>query len=235
VSFIHGVMNTDNMTSSGETIDYGLCAFMDAVDPGTVLSSIDHGGRCAYGNQPAMAGWNLARFAETLVPLLGAHQDTPVAAATELVGSFPGPTKRTGAWECASSSSWWAEPRPDPSSMTCSCCSATSASTSPARCALRREGYLARSSIAGCDHYDRWLRRWQVPLARQARTRSPTTLTPATRVEETLAVAACGGDLVAFSDLLHIVRDPFYARPDHDRYAAPASNMFGPNQAVCGT
>ena len=69
VGFIHGVMNTDNMTISGETIDYGPCAFMDAYDPATVFSSIDHGGRYAYGNQPQIAQWNLARLAETLLPL----------------------------------------------------------------------------------------------------------------------------------------------------------------------
>ena len=70
VGFIHGVMNTDNMAISGETIDYGPCAFMDAYDPATVFSSIDIQGRYAYGNQPYIAGWNLARFAETLLPLL---------------------------------------------------------------------------------------------------------------------------------------------------------------------
>ena len=70
VGFIHGVMNTDNMTISGETIDYGPCAFMDAYDPATVFSSIDHGGRYAYGNQPAIAQWNLARLAEALLPLI---------------------------------------------------------------------------------------------------------------------------------------------------------------------
>ena len=70
VGFIHGVMNTDNMTLSGETIDYGPCAFMDAYDPRTVFSSIDHMGRYAYANQPAIAQWNLARLAETILPLL---------------------------------------------------------------------------------------------------------------------------------------------------------------------
>ena len=73
VGFIHGVMNTDNMTISGETIDYGPCAFMDTYDPATVFSSIDIQGRYSYGNQPNIVGWNLARFAETLIPLL--HED----------------------------------------------------------------------------------------------------------------------------------------------------------------
>ena len=72
VGFIHGVMNTDNMTISGETIDFGPCAFMDAYDPATVFSSIDHDGRYAYANQPAIGQWNLARLAETLLPLIDA-------------------------------------------------------------------------------------------------------------------------------------------------------------------
>ena len=88
VGFIHGVMNTDNMTISGETIDYGPCAFMDAFDPATVFSSIDHGGRYAYGNQPQIAQWNLARFGETLLPLFDVDMDAAVATATDVLQSF---------------------------------------------------------------------------------------------------------------------------------------------------
>jgi len=94
VGFIHGVMNTDNMAISGETIDYGPCAFMNAYDPDTVFSSIDHAGRYAYGNQPAMAQWNLARFAETLLPLMDADQEQAVAMANELLGQFPAQFER---------------------------------------------------------------------------------------------------------------------------------------------
>ena len=89
VGFIHGVMNTDNMAVSGETIDYGPCAFMNAYRPDTVFSSIDHGGRYAYGNQAAIAQWNLARFAEALLPLLGAEPEKAVALASEALGEFP--------------------------------------------------------------------------------------------------------------------------------------------------
>lgn len=89
IGFVHGVMNTDNMTISGETIDYGPCAFMEAYNPNTVFSSIDHWGRYAYGNQPAIAGWNLARFAETLLPLLTDSVDEGVALAQEAFGVFP--------------------------------------------------------------------------------------------------------------------------------------------------
>ena len=88
VGFIHGVMNTDNMAISGETIDYGPCAFMEAFDPATVFSSIDHGGRYAYGNQPLVAQWNLARLAETLLPLIDEDNERAVAAATEVLQSF---------------------------------------------------------------------------------------------------------------------------------------------------
>src|ERR1700692_4902131 len=89
VGFIHGVMNTDNMTISGETIDFGPCAFMDAFDPATVFSSIDHGGRYAYGNQPRIAQWNLARLAETLLPLLAEDKD---AAGKEARAAIDGLT-----------------------------------------------------------------------------------------------------------------------------------------------
>ncbi|MEO5959393.1 MAG: protein adenylyltransferase SelO family protein, partial [Opitutaceae bacterium] len=88
VGFVHGVMNTDNMAVSGETIDYGPCAFMDAYDPATVFSSIDARGRYAYGNQPAIAQWNLARFAETLLPLLEPVEARAIAVATEALDGF---------------------------------------------------------------------------------------------------------------------------------------------------
>src|ERR1700733_1269967 len=88
VGFIHGVMNTDNMAVSGETIDFGPCAFMDAYDPGAVFSSIDRQGRYAYGNQPHAAVWNLARFAETLLPIIDASMERAVEAASEVLGGF---------------------------------------------------------------------------------------------------------------------------------------------------
>ncbi len=89
VGFIHGVMNTDNMTISGETIDYGPCAFMDVYNPGTVFSSIDHAGRYAYANQPVIAGWNIARLAETLIPLIDDDVQVAVQKAEGTVNDFP--------------------------------------------------------------------------------------------------------------------------------------------------
>ena len=89
VGFIHGVMNTDNMALSGETIDYGPCAFMNAYRPDTVFSSIDRAGRYSYGNQPTIAQWNLARFAETLLPLLDPDREKAIAIASEVLGEYP--------------------------------------------------------------------------------------------------------------------------------------------------
>ncbi|MDT8899862.1 protein adenylyltransferase SelO [Anaeroselena agilis] len=89
VGFVHGVMNTDNMTLSGETIDYGPCAFMDTYDPATVFSSIDVNGRYAYGNQPHIAGWNLARFAETLLPLLHPEEALAIKLAQDALSTYP--------------------------------------------------------------------------------------------------------------------------------------------------
>jgi len=89
LGFVHGVMNTDNMTLSGETIDYGPCAFMEAYDPATVFSSIDHGGRYAWGNQPGIARWNLTRLAEALLPLIHPDEGQAVALATDVLQTFP--------------------------------------------------------------------------------------------------------------------------------------------------
>ena len=88
VGFIHGVMNTDNMAISGETIDYGPCAFMDYYDPKTVFSSIDKFGRYAFSNQPAIAKWNLARFAECLIPLIDENEEQAIKTATKIIDNF---------------------------------------------------------------------------------------------------------------------------------------------------
>ncbi len=99
VGFIHGVLNTDNVTISGEAIDFGPCAFMDAYDPATVFSSIDHGGRYAYGNQPAITTWNLARLAEAMLSLFDDDTDTAVELATGVLQSFP--ERFQSAWSAA--------------------------------------------------------------------------------------------------------------------------------------
>jgi uncharacterized protein YdiU (UPF0061 family) len=250
VGFIHGVMNTDNMAISGETIDYGPCAFMDAFDPGTVFSSIDHGGRYAYGNQPAIAGWNLTRFAETLLPLLDEDQDTAVGLATELVGSFPG--SHDAHWKagmCAKLGLTGADPEADTlvddllTLLRDQRVDFTGALRALST-AVRGTGHGPRSRFNDPAAYDRWAERWQAARAHEAQdaiavadamdARNPIYVPRNHLVEEALA-AASGGDLVAFSDLLHIVSDPFVARPNHERYAEPAPDTFGRHQTFCGT
>ena len=238
------------MAISGETIDYGPCAFMDAFDPDTVFSSIDHGGRYAYGNQPAIAGWNLTRFAETLLPLLDDDQDTAVGLATELIGSFPG--RYDAHWRagmCAKLGLTGTDPEADAlvddlltllrDQRVDFTCALRALST-----AVRGTGHGPRSRFDDPAAYDRWAGRWQAALAREAQdatavadamdARNPIYIPRNHLVEEALA-AASGGDLVPFSDLLHIVSDPFVARPDHERYAEPAPDTFGPYQTFCGT
>jgi len=112
VGFIHGVMNTDNMSISGETIDYGPCAFMDHYDPATVFSSIDYRGRYCYANQPKIAQWNLARLAETLLPLIDSDNDARSHALSRSSIDSPNNMNTTGSWVCGRSSDWFAKRQP---------------------------------------------------------------------------------------------------------------------------
>jgi uncharacterized protein YdiU (UPF0061 family) len=250
VGFIHGVMNTDNMAISGETIDYGPCAFMDAFDPATVFSSIDHGGRYAYGNQPAIAGWNLTRFVETLLSLLDEDQDSAVGTATELVGSFAG--RYDAHWRAGMGAKLGlAGADPEAHTLVDDLLTLLRDQRVDFTCAVRAlatvvrgTGHGPRSRFEDPAAYDRWAGRWQAALAREAQdaiavadamdARNPIYIPRNHLVEEAIA-AACDGDLVPFSDLLHIVSDPFIARPGQERYAEPARDASGPYQTFCGT
>jgi serine/tyrosine/threonine adenylyltransferase len=256
VGFIHGVMNTDNMTISGETIDYGPCAFMDAFDPATVFSSIDHGGRYAYGNQPQIAQWNLARLAETLLPLFDVEPGTAVAAATEVLRSFTdryrgywgeGMRAKLGLGEAASG-----DERDDGELIDdlltllhtqkvdfTSCFRALSSS-------MLGEAAPARSLFVEVSAFDAWAVRWRARLSCQ--TRDPRAIAIAEamdrvnpvyiprnhKVEEALT-AANDGDLAPFRRLLGVLGQPFDERPGLESYAAPAPASFGPYRTFCGT
>jgi uncharacterized protein YdiU (UPF0061 family) len=250
VGFIHGVMNTDNMTISGETIDYGPCAFMDAFDPAAVFSSIDHGGRYAFGNQPHIAQWNLARLAETLLPLLHADTDAAVAAATEVLESFPG--RHDVYWRDGMRAKLGMADRQEEDDALIdgllalmhthrvdftSCFRALSSS-------VVDEGALARSLFGESAAFDAWLERWQARLSSEAQ--NPHTIAEAMdrvnpvyiarnhQVEEVLA-AATAGDLRPFRLLVDVLARPFDERPGLEAYAAPAPPSFGPYVTFCGT
>jgi uncharacterized protein YdiU (UPF0061 family) len=250
VGFIHGVMNTDNMTISGETIDYGPCAFMEAFDPATVFSSIDHGGRYAYGNQPPVAQWNLARLAETLLPLFDAEPDTALAAADAVLQSFP--ERYHGHWRQGMRAKLgMAGAQGGDGTLIDDLLALLQAQsvdfTSFFRAlssSVRGDAEPARSQFEEPFAFDAWSERWRARLSSHASDPhaiaeamdrvNPIYIPRNHRVEEALA-AATAGDLGPFRRLLAVVAQPFDERPGLERYAAPAPPSFGAYRTFCGT
>jgi uncharacterized protein YdiU (UPF0061 family) len=255
VGFVHGVMNTDNMTVSGETIDYGPCAFMDAYDPSTVFSSIDQHGRYAFGNQPDIAMWNLARFAETLLPLIATDPHDAVGPAMELLGTFD--TRYRQHWnegmraklglpdglvdEAAAGDESLVtdllhllqEQRIDYTMFLRSLSSA-----------VRGDAAASRSLLAQPEMFDTWCERWLVRVLAEGRDPhavaaamdavNPVYIARNHQVEAALA-AATAGDLGPFDRLVDVVTQPFTERPGLADYAAPAPASFGNYRTFCGT
>jgi len=244
VGFVHGVMNTDNMTISGETIDYGPCAFMEAFDPATVYSSIDTGGRYAYGNQPIVAEWNLARLAEALLPLFSDDQEQAVALATESLGAF----RRQYGAACSGGMQaklGLADGLDDAatSSVVDNLFTLLKEShvdyTSLFRAlgaAARGDAEPARGLFLDLMAFDAWAERWHAfgPDADVMDRVNPVYIPRNHLVEEALA-AATHGDLDRLERLLHVVVAPFHERPGLERYAAPAPDDFGAYRTFCGT
>jgi uncharacterized protein YdiU (UPF0061 family) len=245
VGFVHGVMNTDNMALSGETIDYGPCAFMDRYDPATVFSSIDQGGRYAYGNQPSIAHWNLARLAEAMVPLFDADVDRGVERATERLGRFPGLfvqywldgmraklglfTAEADDRALADDLLGWMHRQ--------------SADFTNTFVALTL-GHPVSGRAAGDASIEAWRARWLARRSRQPqaeadavglmRRHNPAVIPRNHLVEAALAAATDAGDLSPFHRLLEVLAAPY----DHDRdVAAFATPPAGdrPYRTFCGT
>jgi len=251
VGFVHGVMNTDNMTISGETIDYGPCAFMDAYDPATVFSSIDHGGRYAYGRQPSIAQWNLARLGETLVPLIDDDTDAAVAAATEVLMSFP--DRFSVHWQAGMRAKLGLVAESEGDQRLFDDLLEILRTHKIDYTSLFRalalipggSGDLLPSVVDGAAGFEPWIDRWKARLAGEGRTPdvvaagmdavNPVYVARNHLVEEALE-AATGGDLEPFERLLSVVSDPFRPRPGSERYAEPAPNAFSRYyQTFCGT
>ncbi|GAY16646.1 YdiU family protein [Mycobacterium sp. shizuoka-1] len=232
VGFIHGVMNTDNMTISGETIDYGPCAFMDAFDPKTVFSSIDSWGRYAFGNQPPVAAWNLARFAETLLPLIDGDQERAVESATAAVQEFG--QLYTAAWSAGMRRKLGLAGAADEAA-------ADLVDELPELLDSERADYtsffrrLARDDAGPA--FEAWVARWRSldPDVEAMQRINPVYIPRNHLVEEALA-AATTGDLEPFDRLLGVVSSPYDERPGLRRYAEPAPDDFGRCfQTFCGT
>jgi len=242
VGFIHGVMNTDNMTISGETIDYGPCAFMDSFDPATVFSSIDHGGRYAYGNQPQVAQWNLARLAETLLPLFDHEVDAAIASANLVLQSFTDRYQQYwgggirakldlgegGLGDGELIEELLALLRAQRVDFT-SCVRSLST-------AVLGDESRVRSLFAEPAAFDAWSARWRArrscraghPWAiAEAMDRVNPVYIPRNHLVEQALAAASDGDLGPFRRLLDVVARPFDA--------APAPPGCGPHQTFCGT
>jgi serine/tyrosine/threonine adenylyltransferase len=253
IGFIHGVMNTDNTSIAGETIDYGPCAFMDAYDPATVYSSIDHAGRYAYGNQPRVAQWNLARFAETLLPLLAEDEDQAVVAAKESLGSFAptfqaayhsGLLRKIGLTTERDGDAALAQDLLE--RMTENGADFTLTFRWLCTAAAGTEGDAAvRSLFADASAYDAWAVRWRERI-------TDDTMDPDTRcatmqavnpafiprnhiVEAVLDAAVARQDFARFEELLEVLSRPYEDRPRHERYAFPPTSEERVQQTFCGT
>ena len=237
VGFIHGVMNTDNMTISGETIDYGPCAFMDHYDPATVFSSIDTQGRYAYANQPRIAQWNLARLAETLLPLIDYDTNRAIARATEVVNAFSGHYERYWVKGMRAKLGLLTEEEADLNLGT-EFLTAMDGNNVDYTLAFR---YLADAALGQQERvrglfsdpsaYDRWSGHWQARLSReavapleraQAMRRANPMFTPRNhRVEEALGAAVEHDDYAPFEALLKILARPYDDQPEFAAYAEP--------------
>jgi uncharacterized protein YdiU (UPF0061 family) len=252
VGFVHGVMNTDNMTISGETIDYGPCAFMEAYDPATVYSSIDHGGRYAYGNQPGVAQWDLARLAEALLPLLADDQEQAVELAMEALGGF-GP-QFGDAWTAGMRAKLGLPAGSGDGSndgvdegvvgpLVDDLLTLLQADhvdlTSFFRAlgtAARGDAEPARTLFLDLAGIDGWLARWRaVAPDAEAMDRVNPVYVPRNHLVEEALTAATAGDLDPLHRLLDAVTSPFTERPGLARYAAPAPVDFGVYRTFCGT
>ena len=246
VGFIHGVMNTDNMAISGETIDYGPCAFMDSYDPKTVFSSIDVQGRYAYGNQPMIAGWNLARFAESLLPLL---HDTPEEAVdmaqkelTNYIEQFQnhwlaGMRKKLGLFNEEVEDSTLVE-------ALLNLMHQHDADYTNLFRALTF-GKLHGSEWFETPEFKEWHSSWQARLERQEespeesqqlmRNSNPAIIPRNHRVEEALAAAEFQGDYSVLHRLLAVLANPYAHSAEQEAYTQPPEPTSGPYQTFCGT
>jgi protein adenylyltransferase len=265
VGFIHGVMNTDNMSVAGETIDYGPCAFMETYDPKAVFSSIDDFGRYAYEQQPRIARWNLTRFAETLVPLIAPDQQRAIEKATEVIDAFPehyryhwlhGMRAKLGLnggvddgehVDTALADDWLGLLQANKVDFTL-------AWRRLANAAEGQEEPL-RALFGEYQVLDEWMARWRVRCAaedaqseasvshghgearaKRMRGVNPWLIPRNHRVEEALDAASEGGNLKPFEQLLAALSSPYEERPEHSRFAEPAPEAFMRTfRTFCGT
>jgi len=257
VGFIHGVMNTDNMSIAGETIDYGPCAFMDEYDPGAVFSSIDRGARYAYGRQPAIGLWNLTRFAECLLPLLGEDDDAAVGEAKDALGSYAPAVDSAYGRGFRRKIGLHAEREEDDAliedllgAMAVNLADFTLTFRGLCDASMFDGGSPAdddavRRLFADPAAYDAWAARWRLRLAEEpldpvARRDAMLATNPAFiprnhRVEAVIQAAVDNEDFAPFEELLRVLSRPFDSKPEFAEYAEPPLAHERVRATFCGT
>ncbi|BBH20174.1 UPF0061 protein [Paenibacillus baekrokdamisoli] len=246
VGFIHGVMNTDNMALSGETIDYGPCAFMDVYDPATVFSSIDTHGRYAYGNQPHIAAWNLARFAETLLPLLHVNELQAVKLAEDAISDFTELYHRNWLTGMRAKLGIFNEELEDESLIEglLSMMQKDRADYTNTFRALTFDK-PEDTILFGTTDFAQWHELWQARLGRQQepkasshqlmRSSNPAVIPRNHRVEEALEAAVKHGDNSVMERLLDVLSSPYAHSPEQADYFTLPALSTRPYQTFCGT
>jgi serine/tyrosine/threonine adenylyltransferase len=253
VGFIHGVMNTDNTSIAGETIDYGPCAFMDAYDPGTVFSSIDHFGRYAYVNQPRIAQWNLARLAECLLPILGDNEESALEAAKESLASFgprfqdayvSGLRRKIGLSAEREGDVGLIEDLLERMAQNGADFTLTFRRLCDAAAGVEGDAGV-RALFSEPLSYDEWAGRWRQrlsdepgpPEARRAvmQAVNPAFIPRNHVVEAALQAAVEREDFRPFEEMLAALSRPYEDRPGFERYAAPPRPEERVTQTFCGT
>jgi uncharacterized protein YdiU (UPF0061 family) len=244
-------MNTDNMTISGETIDYGPCAFMDRYDPATCFSSIDRHGRYAYANQPKIAQWNLARLAETLLPLIDTDAQRAIGLASEVIQQFPQLYERHWLHGMRAKLGLLSEEEADlnlanefVAAMNSNGVDFTLAFRHLAEAALGNDQPL-RALFADPSAYDRWREHWHLRQLRETATptarahlmrrESPAFIPRNHRVEEALSAAVDQGDYGKFDILLGILANPYEDQAAFAAFAEPPAEVNREYQTFCGT
>jgi uncharacterized protein YdiU (UPF0061 family) len=246
VGFIHGVMNTDNMAISGETIDYGPCAFMDAYDPATVFSSIDSHGRYAYGNQPHIAAWNLARFAETLLPLLHDNEAQAVKLAEDAISDFGELYHRNWLAGMRAKLGIFNEELQDESLIEelLSMMQKYQADYTNTFIALTFDK-LEDSVLFDITEFTEWHEMWQARLGRQQepkasshqlmRNSNPALIPRNHRVEAALEAAVKQEDYSVMERLLDVLSSPYAHSPEQAEYSTLPMLSSRPYRTFCGT
>ncbi|MEE4263127.1 MAG: YdiU family protein [Desulfobacteraceae bacterium] len=246
VGFIHGVMNTDNMALSGETIDYGPCAFLDAYDPNTVFSSIDHNGRYAYGRQSQIAQWNLARFAETLLPLIHEDPQRAVSMANEAVAGFSDTFRHYWLTGMRAKLGLLSQEDDDDALVAdlLDCMHRHGADFTNTFRDLS-SGSQPEASVFRSPEFRQWFERWQARLRRQPdsreasrrlmNTRNPAVIPRNHRVEEALEAAEAQADFTVMEKLLNILSQPYQDPPEKAGYHLPPPPSAQPYRTFCGT